>query len=247
MKSVVVLGSGGMLGKAVVSEAIRLGMNVIWDMSDDTHVIRGNSSIINCVGAIPLKSYPIEKVIKSNSIYPLKEALWAKSHGIPFIHISTDCVFSGNRQPSYLYHANDNPDANDLYGRSKALGELCVEYDAMVLRTSFVGYDHGLLNWLLQQQEEIEGWEQAYWTGSSVYEVARRILEIEHKPGIYHLSSPKILSKCSVLEELRDLFQVPVNIRPVSRPNINRALYPDYELKPIDSIEVQRELLERRA
>lgn len=230
--TITILGASGMLGMAV-QEAV-LHRNLQTDL------------IINCVGAIPLKAYPIEKVIESNSIFPIKRALEAKIQGIPFIHISTDCVFSGSRQAAYPYHANDLPDANDLYGRSKALGELCVEYGAMVIRTSFVGFDHGLLAWLLQQQGEIEGWEAAYWTGSSVYEVARKILEIEFKPGIYHLSSPKVLSKCSVLEELRDLFQVPVDIKPVVRPAINRALYPDYELRPIDSIEVQRELLSHR-
>lgn len=235
---IAILGSSGMLGKAVIEAATKIGLEIAPNLDSRVDLI------VNCAGAIPIKNYPIREVIDANSILPINMSSICQTENTKFLHVSTDCVFSGSRQSAYSYHANDVPDAVDLYGRSKALGELCTIYEAMVIRTSFIGYDHGLLNWLLQQKGEIEGWERVYWTGSSVYEVAKRLLEIEFKPGIYHLSSPKVLSKCSVLEELRDLFNVPVDIKPIGVPVINRALYPDYELRPIDSNEVQRELKE---
>ena len=37
------------------------------------------------------------------------------------IQLSTDCVFSGKKG---MYIEKDSPDADDIYGRSKIMGEL---------------------------------------------------------------------------------------------------------------------------
>ena len=67
------------------------------------------------------------------------------------IHFSTDCVFSGARG---RYTEDDFPDATDLYGRTKLLGELSGAGE-LTLRTSMIGHElgsrQGLVEWFLAQ------------------------------------------------------------------------------------------------
>lgn len=75
---------------------------------------------------------------------PVNLARAAEKIGIPFFHISTDYVFSGNAQRPY--QENSAVDPNTVYGRSKLMGEqgvveACSQY--IILRTSWVFAAHG--------------------------------------------------------------------------------------------------------
>ncbi|HEU4636653.1 MAG TPA: SDR family oxidoreductase, partial [Edaphobacter sp.] len=119
--------------------------------------------VINCVGLVkqlsdakdPLQAIPV------NSLLPHRLARLCELVGARFVHVSTDCVFSGARG---RYVESDPADAEDLYGRSKLLGE--VDYPhAVTLRTSIIGHEldgtQSLLGWFLSQHGEVKGFAQA--------------------------------------------------------------------------------------
>src|SRR5207247_7667552 len=102
------------------------------------------------------------------------------------IHLSTDCVFSGNRGE---YTEADEPDATDLYGRSKALGEVRAD-NAITLRTSLIGrelsHHQSLLDWFLAQNcREIRGFGHVFWSGVTTLHMAELIEHlIDKHPGL---------------------------------------------------------------
>ena len=110
-------------------------------------------AVINCVGLVKQLADAEDalRAIPINSLLPHRLANIAAAVGARLVHISTDCVFSGSKG---MYSESDPADAQDLYGRSKHLGE--VDYShAVTLRTSIVGHElqsaHGLVGWFLAQ------------------------------------------------------------------------------------------------
>lgn len=186
-------------------------------------------AVINCIGLIkqlaladdPLVALPI------NSILPHRLARLSDLVGARLIHISTDCVFSG-RKGSYL--ESDAPDAEDLYGRSKLLGE--VDYaNAITLRTSIIGEEldsaHGLVSWFLSQQQGIKGYTRAIFSGLPTFELARVIGEfVLPRPelhGLYHLAAAPI-SKYDLLRIINDVYAKGLAIEPNAALVIDRSL-----------------------
>jgi len=154
--------------------------------------------VINCIGLVkqlsesntPLSAIPI------NSLLPHRLASICSLVGARLIHMSTDCVFSG-KQGKYI--ESDFPDANDLYGRSKYLGE--VDYpNAITLRTSIIGHEisghRSLIGWFLNQEEKVTGFKNAIFSGLPTVEVSRVIKDYvvpnENLHGVYHLSAMPI-------------------------------------------------------
>ncbi|MBY3128749.1 dTDP-4-dehydrorhamnose reductase family protein [Rhizobium laguerreae] len=162
-------------------------------------------AVINCVGLVkqladandPLVALPI------NAILPHRLARLCNLGDARLIHISTDCVFSGARGN---YREGDAPDAKDLYGRSKLLGE--VDYPhAVTLRTSIIGHElssaHSLVGWFLAQNERVKGYARAIFSGLPTVELAELIRDVvlprDDLRGVYHVASAPI----SKLELLR--------------------------------------------
>ena len=79
--------------------------------------------IVNCIGMIKQREASKAAIpsITLNSLLPHKLAEWAGEWGGRVIHFSTDCVFSG-RDGGYTEASPS--DAEDLYGKSKYLGEV---------------------------------------------------------------------------------------------------------------------------
>lgn len=114
--------------------------------------------VINCIGLVkqlasaddPLEAIPI------NGLLPHRLANLCELVEARLVHISTDCVFSGSKGN---YRESDVPDAQDLYGRSKLIGEVSYSH-AITLRTSIIGHelgrDHGLVGWFLSRQERVD-------------------------------------------------------------------------------------------
>ncbi len=259
MSELMVMGSGGMLGREVVTWASlpRPGHSPIWsgsqlkgmeqpDIANRDWVKRAldlfaTEVVINCAGVHATfgRSTPTpERMISSNAIGPHVLAEECAARGIHLIHVSTDCVFSGRLAAGLRHNAFQTPDPIDMYGRSKLLGEPEGDH-VTVVRTSFIGVTHGLMAWFLQPLHVdgfVDGWANAMWSGSTVDEVARRLVAMAgNSPGgIVHLATEKPISKWEVLVHLRQQWPGAESIRidPVELPRINRALIPNVEPLP---------------
>lgn len=185
--------------------------------------------VINCIGLIkqlaeandPLQAIPI------NSLLPHRLARLCAIAGARLIHISTDCIFSGGKG-SYL--ETDSPDAKDLYGRSKYLGE--VDYPhAITLRTSIIGHElgstHGLIDWFLSQQGTVNGFTKAIFSGLPTIELAHIIRDIVlPQPqlfGLYHVAS-KPISKYDLLKLVARVYGKEIEILPENKFVLDRSL-----------------------
>ena len=188
--------------------------------------------VINCVGVVkqlasakdPLVAIPL------NALLPHRLARLADVAGARLVHISTDCVFSGSQGN---YDESAPPDADDLYGRSKLLGE--VDYPhAVTLRTSIIGHEltsrNGLVDWFLGQSGTVRGFKQAIFSGLTTDELTRviadRILPHPELHGLYHVSVDPI-SKYDLLHHVRSTYQHPVEIEPDDAVVIDRSLNSD--------------------
>lgn len=231
---VMVLGYKGMLGRHVVQE---LGVSAQTPDVDITNKVAmftvareyKPTAIINCAGAIAHKRGP-QDMIKINGLGP---HIVAEVFDCPIIHVSTDCVFNGAR--AHNYFVNDSPDASDIYGRSKIIGEVNAAHVTNV-RTSFIGPDHGFLKWLLDARgKEVEGWTNAIWSGSTVQEVARKlVLMVDDNPGgIQHLAANNNISKFELAKLVIKQLDLNVTVRPVATPVVWRGLRPTITMRPV--------------
>ncbi len=167
------------------------------DIEDELMKIKPNL-VINCVGLVKQLKEAHNPILSLtiNSIFPHRLAHFCKKIDARLIHISTDCVFSGSRG---MYSEESFADANDLYGRSKFLGE--VDYpNAITLRTSIIGHElqtsRSLIDWFLSQEGFVEGYRRAIFSGLPTVELAKIITNfVIPKPdmtGLYHVSADPI-------------------------------------------------------
>lgn len=258
---VLVLGSTGMLGNAmfrVFSERSDLAVfgtaraegslryfsenlsgKIITGVDVENHdsllrafVVARPHVVVNCVGLVkqladandPLQAVPI------NTLLPHRLAALCGATSARLVHISTDCVFSG-AQGGYL--ETDFPDADDLYGRSKLLGE--VDYPhAITLRTSIIGHEllgnRSLVNWFLSQQGSVKGFTRAFFSGLPTVELAAVVRDVVlPRPdlrGIYHVSSRPI-SKFDLLHLVANAYAKDIEIVPAEDLVIDRSLNSD--------------------
>lgn len=208
-----------------------LGVDVL---DQDTLVsVLGNirpQVVINCVGLIkqladakdPLSALPI------NSMLPHRLAKLCELINARLIHVSTDCVFSGLKG---AYIEADVSDAEDLYGKSKFIGEIHDDSHAVTLRTSIIGHELGsqfsLIDWFLAQEGPIKGYAKAIFSGLPTIELARVMkdyvipnLELH---GLYHVSAEPI-DKLSLLRIVAEVYNHEIEIKPDEEVCIDRSL-----------------------
>lgn len=231
---VLILGASGMLGSAMFKvlsknkllhvvaslrdnkktgffdESLRANLITGVDVLDQDSLVQLLTNtrpdvVINCVGLIkqlgnakdPLVALPL------NAMFPHRLARLCGLLGARVVHISTDCVFDG-KKGNYL--ESDLSNAEDLYGKSKYMGELHDYPHAITLRTSIIGHEldsrHSLVDWFLSQEGEVKGFSKAIFSGLPTVELAR---VVEHyvlpKPelhGLYHVAAEPI-SKLDLL------------------------------------------------
>jgi dTDP-4-dehydrorhamnose reductase len=188
--------------------------------------------ILNCVG-ITLRKDEINdpfKAIKINALFPHQLANWAKANNKRVIHFSTDCVFNGS---TGNYTENSLTTAENIYGRTKALGE--INYDhTLTIRSSFIGQElfgkTELLDWFLQQDgKQIKGFTNTLYSGVSTnfmaYIVKTIILDFPKLSGLYQLATEKPISKYELLCIAKKAFEIGVEIIPddkqVHKPTLN--------------------------
>lgn len=186
--------------------------------------------VLNCIGVIKQLREATDAVtsISVNALFPHQLAEMCATAGARLVHFSTDCVFSGDRGD---YTESDVPDAADLYGRSKLLGEVQGP-GCLTLRTSIIGRDLvkdvGLLEWFLDNRGgSVRGFRRAVFSGFPTVELAR-IVEwlISEQPaleGVYHVASPPI-DKYDLLMKIRDAMQLDIEIIPDDTLVIDRSL-----------------------
>jgi dTDP-4-dehydrorhamnose reductase len=186
-------------------------------------------AVVNAIGIVKQRPESEEALasIEVNALLPHRLALACRSMGARLIHLSTDCVFSGEKGG---YREDDRPDPADLYGRSKLLGETTGE-GALTLRTSMIGLGlyrkTSLVDWFLAQKGRVQGYRRAIFSGLTTRELARLIgMLIERHPhasGLYHVSAAPI-SKYELLVKLRERLRAQLEIVPVDEPRIDRSL-----------------------
>jgi dTDP-4-dehydrorhamnose reductase len=164
-------------------------------------------AIVNAAGIVKQRAEANRSIpsIEVNSLFPHRLAVIARAAGARLVHISTDCVFSGDRGG---YRETDTPDPVDLYGRSKLLGEVDEE-GSITLRTSMIGLELAnrlsLVEWALAQAGPISGYRNVLYSGLTTMELTRVIEEIvvRHPAlhGVWHVASAPI-SKYDLLEGL---------------------------------------------
>ena len=186
-------------------------------------------AVVNAVGIVKQQSAAKESIpsIEINALFPHCLAVLCKAVGARLIHMSTDCVFSGRKGN---YQESDLSDAEDLYGKSKYLGEV---YDThcVTLRTSIIGTEltrkKSLVEWFLAQQGPVKGYRKAIFSGFTTIEMARIIerLLVQHPRacGLYHVSSAPI-SKLELLTKIMEKLELPVQIVPDESLGIDRSL-----------------------
>lgn len=185
--------------------------------------------VINCVGLVkqlasaedPLEAIPI------NGLLPHRLAKLCELTRARLVHISTDCVFSGNQGN---YRESDLTDAQDLYGRSKLMGEVDFRH-AITLRTSIIGHelgrDHGLVGWFLSQQGRVKGYTEAIFSGLPTCELARVVQDFvipnTELHGLYHVAAEPI-SKHDLLHIVNREYGKNLQIESDDKVKINRSL-----------------------
>jgi dTDP-4-dehydrorhamnose reductase len=189
--------------------------------------------IINCIGIIKQRAEANDYIqsITINSLLPHKLARACKMWGGRLIHFSTDCVFSGKRGG---YTELDLSDAEDLYGKTKFLGEVGYE-NSLTLRTSIIGrelrYFKSLLEWFLSQhQQKVRGYKRALYSGVTtnyLAEVVRAILyQHPQLSGLYQVTGETI-SKYDLLCLLRDANNLDIEVVPDENVICDRSMKGD--------------------
>ncbi len=185
--------------------------------------------IINCVGIIK-QSRNINntnEVIYINSILPHLFDKFAVSFKARLIHFSTDCVFVGKKGN---YSEDDFPSSEDIYGRSKFLGEVKSK-NSITLRTSIIGHEidssKSLLNWFMSKSKNVKGYINAIFSGLPVSEIAKiidkYIIPNKRLNGILHISSNPI-SKYHLLLIIKKIYDKKINILINRSKKIDRSL-----------------------
>ena len=161
--------------------------------------------IVNCIGVLISEAkQDSERAISLNAHLPHKLAKLANMMNAKLIHMSTDCVFSGNKKSPYL--ETDVKDGKDTYAKTKALGEV-ISKNHLTIRTSVVGpeildgLEEGLFHWFMNQSGAIEGFTKAIWSGVTTIELAKAIKWFidNNTTGLYHLTNGIPVNKYDLL------------------------------------------------
>lgn len=224
---ILVMGSNGMAGHMITHYLSEIGHDItalarkrhknyntiVGDAMDRDFIysviVRGQyDAIVNCIGMLNL-GCEVKKAdaIYINSYLPHFIAESLAGRKTKFIHISTDCVFSGK---TGKYFENSFKDGCSFYDRTKALGEIDDDKN-VTFRNSIIGPEQniegiGLMNWFLQSDKEVMGYRNTIWSGVTTIVLAQAI-ECAIKTnlcGIYHLVNNFYISKFDLLQLMNE-------------------------------------------
>jgi dTDP-4-dehydrorhamnose reductase len=185
--------------------------------------------VINAVGIVKQRPTAKESIpsLEINSLLPHRLSILCKAVGARLIHLSTDCIFSGKKGN---YQEGDLSDAEDLYGKTKFLGEVHDSH-CLTLRTSIIGRElsrhKSLLDWFLAQTGTVKGFKNAIYSGFTTLEMGRIIEDMlmnhPEASGVYQVSSEPI-NKYDLLLLFRDKLRHQVEIVPEEAFCCDRSL-----------------------
>ena len=261
-----VLGSAGLIGHQVynylkVSDNYELH-NISYrnKIQDDTILLNARDEqvfidkitsirpqyIINCIGILINGSdKDPENAIFLNSYMPHRLARLADEINAKLIHISTDCVFSGDKKEPYI--EADEKDGRGIYAKTKGLGEV-INDKHLTLRTSVVGPElkndgEELFHWFMNQSNSVFGYTKAIWSGVTTIELAKAVKwSIDnHITGLYHVTNNSSISKYDLLQLFQKYTKKDINIKPfdgkkVDKSFIDTRLLIDYKIPSYDQM-----------
>jgi dTDP-4-dehydrorhamnose reductase len=273
MKKVLILGATGLIGHQVY---LRLKQNNNYNIVHMAHIRQLNHStilfdardehafekkiievnpdvIVNCMGVLitEARRNP-EHAIFLNAYMPHRLKNIANLLHAKLIHISTDCVFSGKKGS---YTETDLKDADDIYGRAKALGEVTDE-PHLTLRTSVVGPElkegEELFHWFMRQDGIIQGYTKALWSGVTTLELAKAVewAICSDIHGLYHVTNGMPISKYDLLMLFKKHTHKDIEIEKVEGHITNKTLIdtrkeianpiPDYDAMVFDMVDFMK-------
>ncbi len=189
--------------------------------------------LVNCVGVIKQRQEAHDPILSLsiNSLLPHLLADYCEPWGGRVIHFSTDCVFSG-RDGGYTEKSPS--DAEDLYGKSKYLGEVHGA-NALTLRTSIIGHElkrfTSLLEWFLAQKGKvISGYRRVIYSGVTTNYLARVVGDlIQSHPdltGLFQVAGRPV-TKYDLLCLVRQAYGMDMVIEPEDVTVSDRSLAGD--------------------
>ncbi len=245
---ILVLGSDGMLGHVVTKYFEQQGHQVFGTTrkhSENSHIYYYDvvenykelenilkhtqpDVVINCIGI--LNKFAEENhasAVLLNSFLPHYVDQCSNQYHFYFIHVSTDCVFSGKLGQ---YHEDSMRDAKSFYGSSKALGEINNDHN-VTLRTSIVGPDInpngiGLFKWFMDQDGDIQGYSKAIWSGVTTIQFAKA-MEVaikNHLTGLNHVVNNETINKYDLLCLFKKVFERDIHIIPNDSVAVDKSL-----------------------
>jgi dTDP-4-dehydrorhamnose reductase len=187
--------------------------------------------VVNCVGVIKQRDAAQDPIpsITINALLPHRLAAWLRPWHGRLIHFSTDCVFSGRRGG---YREDDPADADDLYGKTKFLGEVRHAPNALTLRTSIIGRElrnhKSLLDWFLAQRGSVRGFTKVIYSGVTTNHLAGLVGDLiaRHRglSGLYQVASEPI-AKHDLLRLVQQAYgKTDVDLVPDDREVSDRSL-----------------------
>lgn len=262
---IAVTGATGALGQSVAEALILNGHEIVAPLrGEEPRDSIGLDAVIGCSGLTPerarLERQFTDAFVAANIVGPAMIALWCDQMGLPYYHVSTDCVMGRRALPKekpfgldFAADPEGPPAPDDVYAWSKALGEAAVaESGARIIRTSFITPRAGMWADLLNRSEAghasgeltlYPGWENVWWSGSTVWAVASRIatmVTVEHwadeTPGaIAHVATSPI-QKAEVARILSRRLGLMVQVVPHFVPSYTRVLRPTHSVPDLTNM-----------
>ena len=251
MKSikVLVLGADGMVGRSVynylkiqhsknLSGTSRTAKNLLKFDATQTNelkkLLEKADYIINCIGINKITSKNKLQAYRINSQFPKLLDRLTTEFNFKLIHISSDAVYD---YKSGKVIEIDTPNPKDLYGKSKLKGEVNGK-NSITIRTSIIGYSPikktGLLEFVLNSQGQIEGYENNLWSGCTTLQFSKfceylifknKFSLLRRRSNVFHFCPLGPVSKYEVIKTFIKVSKKRIKLKKVnsSKP-INRFL-----------------------
>jgi dTDP-4-dehydrorhamnose reductase len=217
---ILILGSGGFLGKYFSKYSNTLGIARAGRQSDNSIDFSNKGQlklleqlvakyepkiILNCLALTSISECEnnLLQARLVNSVVPTFIAKLTNNSNISFVHFSTDAVFNGKNSP---YKEDDLPTPISQYGITKLEGEVGVLNEnprALVLRTNFFGYSFkrlSLFNFFYQNLKlarPCDGYSDVVFSPMYVKDLCNATFTLleESCSGLYHVVGSESLTK----------------------------------------------------
>jgi len=228
------IGSTGMLGKRICSDArargwkvtaaARKGEDISVDLFHPQELLKLKSLgkfdlVVNCAALTDIdeceRNLPAANLVNAET--PGQLANLAESLGAYFIHVSTDHFFSGDSQ---LRHWESDPvTIVNNYAQTKLLGErLALNYaNALVVRTNIMGFrlnpqKDTFIEWVLKEllgRHDFFGFDDFYTSGMSVGALSSALCELAENSrpvGRWNIAGRDVFSKRDLIVRVGEAF-----------------------------------------